>query len=209
MNVALFLDIDGVLCDREGRKGDFQPAAKKLFPKSSDLPLLKRKIVWASLLDKKAVDNLDDLIRRISEVAQVSIILSSAWREGLMLRELKEEVFKDWGFSRYLIARTPIMGVLGCPNRVMEIDRWLSEKGDFYGIQKFIILDDTPFSFPRGHFVRVDPDQLLSEKDVEQAWDKIQSQPLRVLPSQPIEASVPSNKETLLISQKSDQGPTI
>ena len=183
---ALFLDIDGVLSG-PAKKKDFDLKGGELFPGSSDLSLFEKKIVWAKLFDKGAVGNLDRLIDRISQVAEVVIILSSSWRKGLSVEELKEQVFRDWNFSRYLIDKTPETDT---DDRWAEIRSWLDVNGDPHRIQKFIILDDNIFNFPRTHFIEVQPDWLLTSENVEEAWAKFNDEDYAYrLPSKSAEPS--------------------
>jgi hypothetical protein len=113
---------------------------------------------------------LDSLIERISWVANVVIILSSSWRINITASKLKHEVFSDWNFSRYLIDKTPFIGVY---SRWEEISSWLEQNRE-RNIKNFVILDDYPVDgFPREHYVYVDDLKLLSQENVDEAFEKL------------------------------------
>jgi hypothetical protein len=94
-NFLIFLDIDGVL---------------NPFIKSPNLPLPQTRLAQfmadAQQFDPSAVNALENLIQRISASAQPHIILSSAWRRGFNIQEIRE-IFKKYTFAERILDKTP------------------------------------------------------------------------------------------------------
>lgn len=113
-NVALFVDIDGVLVNDIAPEIErFRQIAKDLL--DSGQSHVHKKLVpvncnlcstaKAHLFNKEAVEALDDLIGKIEEVANVHIIISSMWRLRRTVEELKQ-IFHMHAFSKYIIDKT-------------------------------------------------------------------------------------------------------
>ncbi len=119
---AIFLDIDGVLNDarddcilingkmnpRWSREKDkwvgaqLKRIANDFYKKDDELRLDKAQV---HMFCRNSVANLNSLIKKIEAVANVHIVLSSDWRIGHTVDELKE-IFGFCNFSRFLIDKT-------------------------------------------------------------------------------------------------------
>ena len=210
--VAIFLDIDGVLI--RGEFGDFKTQKlHELFGKR-DYSGLEYDIATSYFLSESAVVNLDRLIERVSEVAEVVIILSSAWRINRTVDEIKNQIFKNWSFSKYIIDKTPdnfwrsqssliALEKYGFElrSRDCQIDYWLRENKHLQ-IKNFVILDDCDEGlserFPY-NFVHVRWD-LFTEEHANKAYevmvyDLISNETLHIMttPSPKGEDFLPSN----------------
>jgi hypothetical protein len=115
----IFLDFDGVLVNRKSYflgSGDRTPA------------------------DSDCVE----VLNKIVELSNAAIVISSAWRIGRSLAELKD-ILLSWNVKAKVLDKTPngtmIRGIhVGLP-RGKEIDSWL-RNNDRYQVESFVILDD-------------------------------------------------------------------
>ena len=106
---VIFLDIDGVLAIRSSlRKGCWQ-------------------------LDPGGVGRLNRLVRE----TQAKIVVSSTWRIGRTLDQLKEVLAEQGVKIEPIIGVTPRTQMNGC--RGDDIQRWLTDNP---GVEVFVILDD-------------------------------------------------------------------
>lgn len=183
---AIFLDIDGVLM------GDVSGDSKMrklcdLFG-VRDYTGLEYDIATSYFLSELAVAHLDKLIEKVSQVAHVVIILSSAWRVNRTLDQIKNQIFVIWPFSKYIIDKTPddsrwedqISRVslekygFELRSRACQIDYWLHENSHLQ-VKSFVVLDDydecLSERFPH-NFVHVRWG-LLSEEHSEKAYQVI------------------------------------
>ncbi len=131
---VIFLDVDGVL--NAGRCNNKQDQTFKL--KNWVLP--------------HPIQHLN----RIAKVTGAKFVLSSTWRIGKLLPELRE-MFKEVGFEGELIGTTPNgpcswhrdRGYLQCEtgHRGAEIADWLRNHRAVYGneqvVESFVIIDDS------------------------------------------------------------------
>jgi len=121
----IFLDIDGVLNNESmPRKGNFE--TKEDRDKSQFSP--------------RAVALLNDLC----ETTKSDVVISSSWRVGRSLDELKE-LMTMVGCTFNVIGKTPTLGV----ERGCEISRWLRENitvqdygCHYFDFKRYAILDD-------------------------------------------------------------------
>jgi hypothetical protein len=122
--VWLFLDFDGVLRRDSSTPGCFEGCC---------------------------LDPLCDLLR---EFPAVRIVVSSAWRVGMGLDEIRDRFPTD--VARRIVDATPDLGPL-LQGRHQEVLTWLRAHGG--ADQDWVALDDDPTHFPRAcaNLVLVDP----------------------------------------------------
>src|SRR5262245_17543053 len=101
---VIFLDIDGVL----NGKPNYRLIRKKileLYPnlKPNELTRDQNDIATTYFFNKGALSNLGSLIRKIQEVAEVAIVITSTWRIGQTSEKLKNEIFAKHAFSQWII----------------------------------------------------------------------------------------------------------
>ncbi|HLB53319.1 MAG TPA: HAD domain-containing protein [Chlamydiales bacterium] len=186
--VIVFLDIDGVLY-REPARHNFHKERKakmiEIFGKLDKYWSYHYDRATAYYFDPQAVTFLEDFIHQTSLIFNVGIVISSAWREGRTLEELRE-VFSSWPFSRFIIDRTvgaSFSGYTqeeiknfryGIPLRADQIKHWLCNHSEM-DIANFVIFDDQDgdlsVRFP-DQFVRVDK-SYLSLENIEAAMSII------------------------------------
>lgn len=78
------------------------------------------------------------LLNELTECTHGQIVVSSCWRVGRTLPELRD-LFKRWGVIGTIIDRTGS----GAESRGLEIMRWLHERDKLRGdVDKFVIIDD-------------------------------------------------------------------
>jgi len=130
----IFLDIDGVLNDRQHiisvRKSGFGRAetqAQRLATLDETAEACGYE--WERMIASECVRQLN----RITQMTKAKIVISSSWRYFLSKDEL-EDVLKRAGVE------APIVGVISktCPIRVDAIREWLKE----HEVEAFVILDD-------------------------------------------------------------------
>ena len=124
MNPILFLDIDGVLNDRE--------FVSIVAAKFDGLPVRDGKWDGTHHLDPARVKRLN----RVLEQTECKVVLSSSWRR-LFGSADTETMLRDRGFEGRLHSETP--RIYGAP-RAEEISAWLQANPS----QTFAILDDDP-----------------------------------------------------------------
>lgn len=213
--VVIFLDIDGVLynegCIRPVYKwittdpsrekmewGEADPIKEKmdeLFPnrRKSDFPDYHHasSVAASHFFSDQALKNLDQLISQIEKIARVAVVISSSWREGKTVEELRGDFFKIHNFSKYIIDKTPdkvpknewrnyptegteIDHASTC--RKAQIQYWLKNHSE--KVDAFIVLDDQDShhlshfgqSFFKTNFVK-----LLTSEIVDDAVQYLQS----------------------------------
>lgn len=172
--IIIFLDIDGVIyvgsgSDREHQKrissemNDIysHPSIKEKIPADILKTLNKYDLSAALGFDNNSLNNL----RALCDKYNAKIVVSSSWREGKNLDQLKG-LFSIHGLESYIIGYTP---KLDYPhNRGEEIESWLLSYPE--KIKSFVILDDCEFDFYKrfpDRFVECNKlfsDMLLYEK---------------------------------------------
>lgn len=192
----IFLDIDGVLMpDRFVNPLNRMIREKlvHLFGERSYTELEWR-IAQSYFLSRPAIQNLESLIERLSRVAPVGIVLSSAWRLDGTLEQIRDQMFVNESFSRWIIDKIPdddwwriTKGEkpLSLRGRAQQIEYWLLENVSTWDVSHFVILDDVDEGlserFP-GQFIRID--DLLSEGDIEKVYEVLNFERIRtVFPS--------------------------
>ena len=116
---VVFLDIDGVLINKAS--------------------LVKMESVYVP--DEKCVQRLNDLIKK----TDANIVVSSCWRIGRTLAELRE-LLAGWGVEGIILDKTTDPVKSREKERGFEIQRWLEDRKKSRGdIESFVILDDNKY----------------------------------------------------------------
>lgn len=104
---VLFLDIDGVLYNPDQRAVSKKVA--ELFPNEEGAKNSNRmcSIAASHFFNKDALNSLDHLINEIEKTTKVWIVISSSWREGYSVEELRTTFFGIHNFSRCIVDKTP------------------------------------------------------------------------------------------------------
>ena len=76
-------------------------------------------------------------LNRILATTKARVVVSSCWRIGRNLPELRE-LLRDWGVKATVIGRTPNLGT----TRGSEIAAWLKEFEQSRDVAAIVILDD-------------------------------------------------------------------
>jgi hypothetical protein len=109
---VLFLDVDGVLVNLKS--------------------LQQRRALM-----EKADPGCVAALNRILDTTKARVVVSSCWRIGRNLPELRE-LLRDWGVKATVIGRTPNLGT----SRGSEIAAWLKEFEQSRDVASIVILDD-------------------------------------------------------------------
>lgn len=144
----LFLDVDGVLNNRDSLNGDA--------PHLGDAHISAWVVGIAQM----------ELLKEIVDRTQCKIVLSSTWRlymDGLVW--LNRFFVKTGIDHKIIISQTPNLSGDGrsgnIPERNVEIAAWLKDNT----VDNFVIVDDDPDACIDGHFVQtVFTDGLTREK---------------------------------------------
>ena len=140
MRKALFLDIDGVLNNRETilRTGGTRE--------------------W----DQRCVDALN----RITSLTGAEIVVSSTWRWGRSPCELRG-ILQDQGVNGTMRGVTP---KINDDERWIEIQAWIDDSAKFgKPVDKFVVLDDSDMGPMNDKTVRTDAAIGLTEADADKA----------------------------------------
>lgn len=177
---VIFLDIDGVVFNRQD--GSVDEMASQLFPNQKGSWTDDQCDIAAThLFDKMAMANLRKLI---FNTRNISIVLSSSWRENHPVPKLRE-LFAACFFSNFIIDKTPdYISKLNPEERSLvssysgrgeEIAYWLQKHPT---ITNFVILDDRDEGLSkdfREHFVKIDMYKLLTDTDIAKAREILDS----------------------------------
>ena len=178
---VVFLDIDGVVYNKPDQEGVFTKAAE-LFPSGEKRHTNRAcSIAAAYFFNKKALKNLSDLIEAIGQITDVWVVISSSWRIGVTIEDLRETFFGIHNFSKYIVDKTPEtisqeeIAFL-CPKkrhpetcnfqcRAAEIQFWLKQHPT---VLDYVILDDDDdhLSGFGERFVQTEYRTLLTEEMV-------------------------------------------
>ena len=169
-NVALFLDIDGVLnfgyedCDKidkivEEMTGEEDHTVRCF----SCLTCLKG---GSKAFEKSAIECLDALIEKITKTVNLHIIISSSWRENRSVDDLKQ-IFSTHQFSNYIIDKTTEIESVGWEKycvvkhsfircRASQIKEWIDTHPKYLG---YLIFDDEEICHLQENFGDENPNQ--------------------------------------------------
>ena len=155
MSRIVFLDIDGVLVNRASLMN-----CENKWPHSNCAP--------------ECVAALNRLI----EQTGAAIVVSSVWRIGASLAELRDILHDHFGVRGKVIGKTPRFPYNDIPGttdlseemRGKEIDRWLQDHGERHAVESFVILDDdSDMGIHKNRLVRTRFEVGLMEVDVDRA----------------------------------------
>lgn len=173
---VIFLDIDGVLTRRH-KESKIWNKAKDLFTPlggtRDGFTSIQWKTAASHFFSKYAVANLEELIDKVSQFFHVYIVISSAWRTCGDVEDLKNNVFAQYSFSKYIKDKTPHFKDRP---RALEINFWLKKYREECRVKSFVILDDRDeylSTLYSEHFVKTHPITLLSKNDIKKAQEKI------------------------------------
>jgi len=189
--VIIFLDIDGVLY-REPTRDDFWQERHekiiKMFGKLDRYCSFHYDAATTYYFNQEAVGLLEYFIDYMNLHYHVGIVISSAWREGHTLEELRQ-IFSPWRFSEFIIDKTVSSSYdgytkeelqnfsFGYASRADQINHWLQNHSGM-NITHFVIFDDQDSGFSKRF-----PDQFihikryyLSEEDISKAIEAISIQ---------------------------------
>lgn len=176
--LIIFLDIDGVLY-REPTYDDFWKERRekmvRLFGKLDRYGSFHYDAATAYYFNPNAVMLLEDFIHQTHLQHNIGIVISSAWREGHKLEELRQ-IFSPWHFSEFIIDKTVPSAYEGYtkeerqeflysfPLRADQINHWLLNST--LSIEHFVIFDDQDSGlsdrFPN-QFIQIKTPYLSSE----------------------------------------------
>ena len=138
----IFLDIDGVL---RTFKSDLEWSRKL------NIPVLKgtdRKF------DRSAVATINEII----SWTHAKIVITSSWRIGLSLNDLKK-IFRDNNIYADIVGKLDVIG-----SRGEEIQYWLNDND----VSKYVVIDDNINDIidfiPNDKIIKVDSNHGLSDK---------------------------------------------
>ncbi|HEX3624099.1 MAG TPA: HAD domain-containing protein [Verrucomicrobiae bacterium] len=144
----VFLDIDGVL---NSQKSVLQFGTRYRFGTSN-------------------IAALNEILRK----TDARFVVTSTWREGLMLAEIAQFLERDGALPGRMAGQTQILQT----RRGMEIDAWL--RGVPYPVSSFVILDDLDDMDPhRKRFVQTDPQSGITMADAQRAIELLEAWPCR------------------------------
>jgi hypothetical protein len=189
----IFLDIDGVLMDWSSLHQMRARIGQKAFELFGGgyYTDLQWKTAGSHCFSESAVENLEKLIERTHEVADVAIVLTSTWRLDCTLDEIKNQMFIVRPFSKLIIDKLPdddgrrkkrgeeelspialLKYGFHLGNRGSQIDYWLRENQGKLNIQNFVIIDDVDDGISSrfaGNFVKIR--EFLSLSEAQNAYE--------------------------------------
>jgi hypothetical protein len=167
--VTLFLNTNVLIRDStDPFAKDVEAKATQLFglpPKGARLhSQAQLRSAKSHLLDAGALSNLEKLIEKIEEFASVFIVISSTWIKKEVPWENQRLPSCLQKFEHLIIGDTP-----EAETKDEQIASWLQDNVERHGLDNFAILDSNPASLLhyQSKLVRVDPEKLLSEEDIE------------------------------------------
>lgn len=122
-SALIFLDLDGVMIDRQHHANSISKTQIEKFGKEAS-PLQNR-IASAYYFDETAVESLKLLIEKIEKVKPAYIVISSAWRQDGTLDELKNQVFGVPGLE---MLKKRVIGKTPSPKK----ESWAVESDSYY-----------------------------------------------------------------------------
>ena len=109
----IFLDMDGVLMPCQRPLDKVHALLKQIFPHVENLNYTDEqyKIAFSRYLNEDALKNLHAIIDAVEASGQRPlVVISSAWRHAAFLDQLREEIFAQHKFSKYIGGKTSVEG---------------------------------------------------------------------------------------------------
>ena len=147
MERFIFLDVDGVLHPLNEKQLPALVKPEDLFKRVQEEDELGESLKTLDVLEGEFMPDimlrLSKLIKEVSKNGEVTIVLSSTWRESLPRRKAVNSKLKEFGIPQFS-SITPILQLQYRCQRAHEIVTWLcanqqQTKSEF----RFVILDDT------------------------------------------------------------------
>jgi hypothetical protein len=142
----IFLDIEGVLVNRESMK----------------LPIVE----WHYSADPKCVEQLN----RVIVLCEAKLVISST--ERLLGLERVTKMLDDWGVAGEIVGLTPVLENALHPNLITrgdEISAWLNRR-TVEKLTHYIIIDDkNDMGRQAAHLIQTDNQFGLTDKDADRA----------------------------------------
>lgn len=137
---VLFLDIDGVLNGMAFLGDQDRDALGGLEP-------------WENHIDPRCVRKLNRVLR----LSGAKVVLSSSWRYAFRDVPDCQQFLEQVGFRGEVLDFTP-RGTEGSGRREEEILQWVRDRGEEYGVTRWVAVDDSALEdcLPKGAFVRTD-----------------------------------------------------
>jgi hypothetical protein len=151
----IFLDIDGVLNCELSFKENYRVAKNKL-KKAVKSKQIERLDFYKSQICSERLQWFNNLCKDLT----AKVIISSSWRNGKTVEELKE-IFAYAGGTFEIIDKTQNLGY----ERGVEISKWLKDNikpethgCHYYDFKKYVIIDDDSDMLlnQRNHFFQTD-----------------------------------------------------
>ncbi len=206
---ALFLDVDGVLIHfpyPDDLKTDINTKAVELFGNKSKYSHFESAQARSHFLNSESLAKLQGLIARIQEFALVRIVISSEWRRSGTRHQLQKVIFKDTGFAKLIIAKTPQNKF----PRELQISRWLQKRKTPF--DSVLILDDCRFGLQKDFplsFVHINRKRLITQGNLNQALNSVMLQLLpKRIPNCKITCSVEDGTPYINVEITSQEADT-
>ena len=162
MNKVIFLDIDGVLNSDKWHDSEQAQIAHNCLNTRKDLDKLPYELLYGSMIDPNALKLLQEIVDKTG----ADIVISSTWRKGGRLENIKN-LLKGLGFTGNIIGATPVLpSNYHC--RGSEIKKWIINNIEDISNFRYVILDDDNDMLAEQcyRFVCVDGGVGLDENDV-------------------------------------------
>ena len=184
MERFIFLDVDGVLHPLNEKQLPALVKPEDLFKRVQEEDELGESLKTLDVLEGEFMPDimlrLSKLIKEVSKNGEVTIVLSSTWRESLPRREAVNSKLKEFGIPQFS-SITPILQLQYRCQRAHEIVTWLcANQQQTQSKFRFVILDDSDLvdkegvnkhekdlaaAFIEPYFVRCEKSIGLTEND--------------------------------------------
>ncbi len=188
----VFLDIDGVLRPQTISREETEEVDRRIYEKKGELlhsirceNCVSCDTELATLFKKKAVETFEKLIAKIQKIANVYIVISSAWRKNRTVDELIT-IFSSHEFSKYIVDKTTNDKLSFEENdccakhfqnsyicRASQINKWLKS---YKGYAGYLVFDDKDSHLGinfKDKFISTNHDdkKILKPEDTEKAYN--------------------------------------
>ena len=147
MERFIFLDVDGVLHPLNEKQLPALVKQDDLFKRVQEEDELGESLKTLDVLEGEFMPDimlrLSKLIKEVSKNGEVTIVLSSTWRESLPRRKAVNSKLKEFGIPQFS-SITPILQLQYRCQRAHEIVAWLcANQQQTQSKFRFVILDDS------------------------------------------------------------------